>query len=76
MYIFSCNFHEKDFVNAANCYEQLTIYHPEEEDYKIYYAQSLYQACLYEEAMKVTVQIENPEISVKIPEIPKIVKTN
>ena len=56
----------KDFVNAANCYEQLTIYHPEEEDYKIYYAQALYQACLYEEAMKVTVQIENPEMNGKV----------
>ena len=46
----------QDFVNAANCYEQLTIYYPEEDDYKVYYAQSLYQACLYEEAMKVTVR--------------------
>ncbi len=52
----------KDFVNAANCYEQLTILYPDNEDYRIYYAQALYQACLYEEAMKVTVQIENPEL--------------
>ena len=64
-------FSKKDFVNAANCYEQLTIYHPEEEDYKIYYAQALYQACLYEEAMKVTVQIENPEMNGKVIEMPK-----
>ena len=64
-------FSKKDFVNAANCYEQLTIYHPEEEDYKIYYAQALYQACLYEEAMKVTVQIENPEMNGKVMEMPK-----
>ena len=52
----------QDFVNAANCYEQLTIYFPDVEDYRIYYAQALYQACLYEEAMKVTVQIDNPEM--------------
>jgi tetratricopeptide repeat protein 30 len=52
----------QDFVNAANCYEQLTIYLPDVEDYKIYYAQALYQACLYEEAMRVTVQIDNPEL--------------
>ena len=64
----------KDFVNAANCYEQLTIYHPEEEDYKIYYAQALYQACLYEEAMKVTVQIENPEMNGKVTQTLKIFK--
>ena len=49
-------------MNAANCYEQLTLYFPDVEDYKIYYAQALYQACLYEEAMKVTVQIDNPEV--------------
>ena len=47
----------------------MTIYHPEEEDYKIYYAQALYQACLYEEAMKVTVQIENPEMNGKVIEM-------
>ena len=33
------------------------------EDYRIYYAQALYQACLYEEAMKVAVQIDNPEMA-------------
>ncbi len=49
----------QDFVNAANCYEQLTVYYPDVEDYRIYYAQALYQACLYEEAMKVTVQIDS-----------------
>ena len=56
----------QDFVNAANCYEQLTLLYPDNEDYKIYYAQALYQACLYEEAMKVTVQIENPELQGKV----------
>ncbi len=58
-----CYFYTQDFVNAANCYEQLTHYYPHaNEDYKIYYAQALYQACLYEEAMKVTVQIDRPEL--------------
>jgi len=53
-------------VNAANCYEQLTLYYPDVEDYRVYYAQSLYQACLYEEAMKVTVQIDNPQLKGKV----------
>ncbi|CAB4062878.1 TTC30 [Lepeophtheirus salmonis] len=57
-----CYYYTQDFVNAANCYEQLTNYYPEVDDYRVYYAQSLYQACLYEEAMKITVQIENPEL--------------
>merc|ERR1719361_722669 len=69
-----CYFHTQDFVNAANCYEQLTIYHPEEEEYKIYYAQALYQACLYEEAMKVTVQIENPEMNGKLLKLQAAIK--
>lgn len=54
-------------MNAANCYEQLTLYFPDVEDYKIYYAQALYQACLYEEAMKVTVQIDNPDLQGQVP---------
>ena len=48
-------------MSAANCYEQLSLLYPEEEEYKVYYAQSLYNATLYEEAMKVTVTVEAPE---------------
>ena len=35
--------------------------YPDEEEYKVYYAQSLYNATLYEESMKVTVSVESPE---------------
>ena len=51
----------QDYVSAANCYEQLTLLYPDEEEYKVYYAQALYSATLYEEAMKVTVTVEAPE---------------
>ena len=51
----------QDYVSAANCYEQLSLLYPEEEEYKVYYGQSLYNATLYEEAMKVTVTVEAPE---------------
>ena len=66
-------------MNAANCYEQLTVYYPDVEDYRIYYAQALYQACLYEEAMKVTVQIDSPASQGKVctvcwSEVTKLVK--
>ena len=47
-------------MSAANCYEQLSLLYPEEE-YKVYYGQALYNATLYEEAMKVTVTVEAPE---------------
>ena len=48
-------------MSAANCYEQLSLLYPEEEEYKVYYGQSLYNATLYEEAMKVTVTVESAE---------------
>ncbi|KAG8230988.1 hypothetical protein J437_LFUL003946 [Ladona fulva] len=67
-------FYSQDFINAANCYEQLTILHPGDEDYKIYYAQSLYQACLYDEAMKVTSQIDRLEWIGKVTKLKAAIK--
>jgi tetratricopeptide repeat protein 30 len=61
-----CYFYMQDFVNAANCYEQLSILYPDMEEYVILYGQSLYQACLYEEAYKVTCTVENPEYQGKV----------
>uniref|UniRef100_A0A8K9WNE8 Tetratricopeptide repeat protein 30 n=1 Tax=Oncorhynchus mykiss TaxID=8022 RepID=A0A8K9WNE8_ONCMY len=55
-----CYYHMQDFTNAAECYEQLTQLHPEVEEYKLYYAQSLYGACAYPEAMKATFLLDNP----------------
>lgn len=61
-----CYFQTQDFINASNCYEQLTVLFPEEIHYKLYYAQSLYQACLYDEAMKVTNLIKNPNFQKEV----------
>ncbi|KAG8187859.1 hypothetical protein JTE90_001232 [Oedothorax gibbosus] len=69
-----CYYFTQDFVNAANCYEHLTVVCPEVDDYKLYYAQSLYQACLYQEAMKVTCQIENPDYQTKIVKLQAAIK--
>ncbi|CAL1286214.1 unnamed protein product [Larinioides sclopetarius] len=69
-----CYYFTQDFVNAANCYEHLTAVCPEVDDYKLYYAQSLYQACFYQEAMKVTCQIENPEYQTKIVKLQAAIK--
>ncbi|WAQ97054.1 TT30A-like protein [Mya arenaria] len=55
-----CYYQMQDFVNASDCYEQLSMMHPEIEEYRLYYAQALYKACLYQEAMKVACQIDNP----------------
>ncbi|GFS96487.1 tetratricopeptide repeat protein 30A [Nephila pilipes] len=69
-----CYYFTQDFVNAANCYEHLTAVCPEIDDYKLYYAQSLYQACFYQEAMKVTCQIENPDYQAKIVKLQAAIK--
>eukprot|EP00794_Sanderia_malayensis_P009076 gene9076-10045_t len=61
-----CYYGMQDFQNAAQCYEQLTKLHPEIEDYKLYYAQSLNKAFETQEAMKVTHQIENPNMQTKL----------
>ena len=61
-----CYYQMQDFVNAADCYEQLTFLNPEVEDYKLYYAQSLYKACLFEESMKMSCQIDNPTYQTKV----------
>uniref|UniRef100_A0A5K3FNF6 Tetratricopeptide repeat protein 30 n=1 Tax=Mesocestoides corti TaxID=53468 RepID=A0A5K3FNF6_MESCO len=56
-----CYYQIQDFVQAADCYEKLAQDNPTNDDYKLYFAQSLYKASLFEPAMKVVVQIENPE---------------
>ncbi|XP_069689736.1 intraflagellar transport protein 70A isoform X1 [Periplaneta americana] len=69
-----CYFYTQDFVNAADCYEKLTLLLPDEAEYHLYYAQSLYQACLYEEAMKVTSQIDDPAFQGKITKLKAAIK--
>ncbi|XP_030591209.1 intraflagellar transport protein 70A isoform X1 [Archocentrus centrarchus] len=54
-----CYYHIQDFANAAECYEQLTQLHPEVEEYKLYYAQSLYKAGAYPEATKASFALDN-----------------
>ncbi|XP_064406143.1 intraflagellar transport protein 70A-like [Halichondria panicea] len=61
-----CYFHVQDFASAADCYEQLIQLHPEVDDYRLYYAQALYKACSYPEAMKASCQIENPTYHTQI----------
>ncbi|OQR69400.1 tetratricopeptide repeat protein 30A-like [Tropilaelaps mercedesae] len=60
----------QDYVNAANCYEQLAILSPDEEtsrQYRLHYANTLYQASLFDEAYKVTLQMEDiPELKLPL----------
>ncbi|XP_065846573.1 intraflagellar transport protein 70A-like isoform X2 [Oscarella lobularis] len=59
-------YHLQDFASAAECYEQLVQIHPEVDDYKLYYAQSLNKACMYEEAMKASFRVESSTMQAKV----------
>lgn len=61
-----CYYHIQDITNAAECYEQLTQLHPEVEEYKVYYAQSLYKAGAYPEATKASFALDNPSSQTKV----------
>lgn len=61
-----CYFYVQDYVNASDCYEQLTILYPEQEQYKLYYSQALYKCGLFQESIKAASQIETPEIRAKV----------
>ncbi|KRX06803.1 hypothetical protein PPERSA_11448 [Pseudocohnilembus persalinus] len=54
-------FMSQDYQNATKIYEQLVRHYPEVDDYKLYYAQSLYKEGLYDEALKASQAIENKE---------------
>ncbi|XP_005101014.1 tetratricopeptide repeat protein 30A [Aplysia californica] len=69
-----CYYQVQDFVNASDCYEQLASAHPEVEEYKLHYAQSLHKACLYQEAMKVACQIDNPNYQGQITKLQAAIK--
>jgi tetratricopeptide repeat protein 30 len=57
----------QEFNNAALMYEKLVKINPDIDDYKLYYAQSLFKACMYNEALKACQGIENPEYNQRVP---------
>ncbi|KAM8845609.1 intraflagellar transport protein 70A isoform 2-T2 [Spinachia spinachia] len=69
-----CYFHIQDFTNSADCYEQLTQLHPEVEEYKVYYAQSLYKSGAYPEATKASFVLDNPGSHMKMLKLQACIK--
>jgi len=57
-----CYYQVQDFPNAAECYSELTKNFPEVEEYKLYYAQALYKAFAFPDAMKATYQVESTNL--------------
>lgn len=56
-----CFYHLHDFPSAVAAYEALLKLYPDVEEYKLYYAQSLYKAGLYMDAMRASVRVEEPK---------------
>ncbi|XP_030764736.1 tetratricopeptide repeat protein 30A isoform X2 [Sitophilus oryzae] len=70
-----CYFYIQDFNNAASYYEQLTEMYPDNDDYKLYYTQSLYQACSYDQAFQVSNKlIENPKYTGPVTKLQAAIK--
>uniref|UniRef100_A0A672FSS9 Tetratricopeptide repeat protein 30 n=1 Tax=Salarias fasciatus TaxID=181472 RepID=A0A672FSS9_SALFA len=69
-----CYYHIQDFGGAAECYEQLTQLHPEVEEYKVYYAQSLYKAGAYPDATKASFALDNPKSHTKMLKLQACIK--
>ena len=61
-----CHYQMQNFVAASDLYEELTLIAPEVDDYRLYYAQCLYKANLFDEAMKMSCQIDNPNLSASV----------
>lgn len=61
-----CYYQLQDFSNAADCYEALTIIDPDVENYRLYYAQTLYKTGCHDDAMKVLCQIDTSSQPQKI----------
>ncbi|XP_026763849.1 tetratricopeptide repeat protein 30A [Galleria mellonella] len=69
-----CYYRTQAFVEAANCYEQLTAMHPDIPEYKLYFAQALYEASMFDEAYKVSMQISSPELERKVIKLQSAIK--
>ncbi len=69
-----CYYYIQDYVNASDCYEQLTALCPDQDQYKLYYAQSLFKCGLYAEALKISASIESKEYISKVMSLQAAIK--
>ena len=69
-----CYYYVQDYVNASDLYEQLTILCPDQDQYKLYYAQALYKCGLYTESMRVSSQIESVAHQARVTKLQAAIK--
>ena len=56
-----CYYMLQDYANAVAMYELLVTFYGEVEEYKVYYAQSLYKAGMYAEATRAALRVESEQ---------------
>ncbi|KAJ6640195.1 Tetratricopeptide repeat protein 30 like [Pseudolycoriella hygida] len=61
-----CYYQCQEFIEASNCYEQLCLLMPSIQEYRLSYAQSLFQSGLFDEAFKNTTQITDESLKEKV----------
>lgn len=59
-----CYYYTQEYALAAECYGQLTKQCPTHSEYALYYAQSLYNACSFDEAISAVSQVRDPALNV------------
>ncbi|CAD7705096.1 unnamed protein product [Ostreobium quekettii] len=59
-----CYYHLGSYPAAAEMYEQLVRLHPDNQDYRLYYAQSLCKSGMYAEATKAATAVKNRQAQV------------
>lgn len=69
-----CYYHIADFASAAQSYEQLVGICPDVEEYKLYYAQSLYKAGIYPDAQRASIRVEGEQFSQRVLMLQSIIK--
>jgi len=69
-----CYYHVCDYNNAVQVYEQLVGVCPDVEEYKIYYAQCLFKAGVYTDAMRAAVRIEGEQHAQRMLMLQSIIK--
>ena len=69
-----CFYRTSDFASATQAYEQLVGLCPDVEEYKIYYAQSLFKAGVYPEATRAAVRIEGEQYAQRILMLQSVIK--
>ena len=67
-------YHMQDFRSSALTYEQLVRFHPDVEEYKMYLAQSLFKAGLYEDATKACMRVDNDKYGQRLLQLQAAIK--